>query len=64
VALRDAVDLLASGEPLPSAYADHALAGRWGGRRDCHIEPDWLLNYRWHGDTVVLVRTGTHGDLF
>lgn len=41
-----------------------ALKGDWKGWRDLHIEPDWLLLYRIDGDTLELVRTGTHADLF
>jgi mRNA interferase YafQ len=32
--------------------------------RDCHIEPDWLLLYKIDGEDLLLVRTGTHSDLF
>ncbi|MFN7257137.1 MAG: type II toxin-antitoxin system mRNA interferase toxin, RelE/StbE family, partial [Microcystis sp.] len=32
----------------------------------CHIEPDWLLLYKIERDeeSLTLVRTGTHSDLF
>ncbi len=49
---------------LPSAYKDHPLRGDWKGFRDLHIEPDWLLLYRIHGNELQLARTGTHADLF
>ena len=34
--------------------------------RECHIQPDWLLVYRYEDDVLVLTltRTGTHSDLF
>jgi mRNA interferase YafQ len=32
--------------------------------RECHIEPDWLLIYDITDAEVVLLRTGTHSDLF
>lgn len=35
-----------------------------GGHRECHIEPDWLLIYVIDIPTLVLVRTGSHADLF
>jgi len=48
----------------PPAYRDHPLKGNWGGYRDAHIEPDWLLIYRISRDELHLARTGTHSDLF
>lgn len=62
--LREAILLLIEGHPLPQRYKDHPLGGEWQHFRDCHIEPDWLLIYKIHGDDLHLVRTGTHSDLF
>ena len=62
--LRDAISLLIEGNPLPPRYKDHPLGGEWKHFRDCHIEPDWLLNYKIDGEDLHLVRTGTHSDLF
>ena len=64
--LETVVNILASGEPLPPQYHDHALTGDMAGTRDCHITPDWLLLYRIENDVLVLTltRTGTHADLF
>ena len=58
------IEILLVGGPLPSRYKDHPLRGRWKGRRDCHIEPDWVLIYRISSDEIRLERTGTHSDLF
>ena len=64
--LETVVNILASGEPLPPQYHDHALTGDLEGLRDCHITPDWLLLYRIENNVLVLTltRTGTHSDLF
>lgn len=62
--LREIIQLLVEGTPLPHRHEDHPLAGNWKDCRDCHIEPDWLLIYRIDGNAVYLVRTGTHSDLF
>jgi mRNA interferase YafQ len=62
--LRELIELLAAGGPLPARYKDHSLGGEWRHFRDCHIEPDWLLIYKVDGDDLYLVRTGTHSDLF
>ena len=60
----NAINILLSGEVLPSIYKDHALTGNWKRCRDCHIEPDWVMIYRVIGDELRLERTGTHSDLF
>ena len=58
------VQVLLAGEPLPSRNQDHPLKGNWKGRRDCHIEPDWILIYKVTEDELRLERTGSHSDLF
>ena len=32
-------------ERLEPAHRDHKLKGPLAGRRECHIQPDWLLIY-------------------
>ncbi len=58
------VDKLMEGSPLPEKCKDHALTGQWAKRRDCHIEPNWLLIYRVKKDDLILERTGSHSDLY
>ena len=55
---------LLSGKPLDAIHRDHKLTGNLVGRRDCHIESDWLLIYRVDRDQLVFERMGTHSDLF
>ena len=57
---------LANGEVLAPKPKDHPLSGDWVGHREYHIQPDWLLVYRYDNDVLVLTlsRTGTHSDLF
>ena len=64
--LEEVITLLASEVPLPERYRDHPLTGNYGGHRECHIQPDWLLIYKIEKDilTLTLTRTGTHSDLF
>lgn len=57
-------DALQDELPLPQTARPHPLKGRWIGYLECHIAPDWLLIYRNTPTHVVLVRTGTHSDLF
>lgn len=58
--------MLANGEKLPAQMRDHELSGEYKSFRECHIEPDWLLIYKIRDDKLVLVlmRTGSHSDLF
>ena len=58
------VRTLLSGKPLDAIHRDHKLTGNFVGRRDCHIESDWLLIYRIDGDRLVFERMGKHSDLF
>lgn len=64
--LKEVVRRLSIGERLEEKHKDHNLSGSFSGFRECHITPDWLLIYKYDGDTLVLVlsRTGTHSDLF
>ncbi len=57
-------ELLLSSQELPSRYRPHRLSGPWSSYRECHIEPDWLLIWGYRDDALVLVRTGSHADLF
>ena len=56
--------ILLSGKPLDPIHRDHKLSGNLAGRRDCHIESDWVLIYRIDRDRLVFERMGTHSDLF
>lgn len=55
---------LVNSETLESKYKDHKLIGNFKSRRECHIEPDWLLIYRIEKSELFLERTGSHSDLF
>lgn len=55
---------LAKGTPLDPKHKPHPLKGNWKPKWDCHVEPDWILIYEVTDKEVVLVRTGTHSDLF
>src|SRR5438309_6551072 len=58
------VELLLEDGVLPASYRPHKLTGEWKGLWECHIEPDWLLIYEVTATEVVLIRTGSHVDLF
>jgi len=49
---------------LERKHRDHLLIGNFKDRRECHIEPNWLLIYRLEENSIIFERTGTHADLF
>lgn len=64
--LKQIIKKLVNQEPLPPKYKDHKLIGNYLNRRECHIEPDWLLIYKLipQENMIIFERTGTHSDLF
>lgn len=64
--LEAVIDVLASGKTLDQRQRDHMLLGNKAGIRECHIAPDWLLLYQQYKTELILilVRTGTHAQLF
>ncbi len=65
--LLDVVEMLSRKEQLDPKYKDHALYSdkRFKGCRDCHIEPDWLLIYKYLDNELILllVNTGSHSEV-
>ena len=47
---------LVAEESIDDIHRDHKLIGNWKGRRECHIESDWLLIYLVESDRVVFER--------
>ena len=62
--LKGIVSRLALDAPLDAKFRDHALTGNWKDHRECHLRPDWLLIYRLEPGRLILVRTGSHSELF
>lgn len=62
----EVLEKLANDEVLEAKYKDHCLTGDYKDCRECHIEPDWLLIYKKYESELILmlVRTGSHSDLF
>jgi mRNA interferase YafQ len=55
---------LIAGQPPDAIHRDHRLLGPYLGRRECHIESDWLLIYKMEESRIIFERMGTHSDLF
>lgn len=66
--LLNVVDMLSKKQELEPKYKDHALIDNkyYKNCRECYIEPDWLLVYKYNEDEIILylVGTGSHSDLF
>lgn len=64
--LKEVLKLLSQTGSLPAKYRPHKLVGKYVGKWECHIEPDWLLV--WDQDdmelTLLLIDTGSHASLF
>ena len=55
---------LLAGQPVDIIHRDHRLVGNYVGRRECHIESNWLLIYKVEPSCIIFERMGTHSDLF
>ncbi len=60
----DVIKLLRNKEKLPIKYRNHSLSGNYKGYFELHIWPDWLLIYKISKTAIILIRTGSHAELF
>jgi len=58
------INELQYGKMLPPKNRNHKLKGNYVNCWECHIEPDWLLIYKVTETELILIRTGSHSDLF
>lgn len=60
--LEEILEIICNEKQLPAKY----LTGNYGGHKECHITPDWLLIYKIEHNilTLTLTQTGTHSNLF
>jgi len=58
------VGKLLSNELLPSEAKDHTLKGNWIGYREFHISGDVLVVYKIQEESIILVRIGSHSQIF
>ncbi len=62
--IQSIINRLVKKEPLDRKHCDHILKGSVKGRRECHIEPDWLSIYKIESNSIILERTGSDSELF
>jgi len=58
------ISLLLEGKPLPPEAKDHPLSGNWKDFREFHLGGDLLVIYKVDNKDLILVRIGTHNQLF
>ena len=62
--LYDVINHICAGKQFPPSFRLHKLKGEYSGCWECHIEADWLLVWEVRQDHILLIRTGSHADLF
>lgn len=62
--LKAVIVKLAEGGELSAGFRDHALMGNYRDCRDCHLAGDWRLIYQRDADQFILIRTGSHSEIF
>jgi mRNA interferase YafQ len=62
--LQNVIYQLQNNQILNPTYNDHALIGNYQDCRECHLEPNWLLIYKIANIELLLVRVGSHSELF
>jgi mRNA interferase YafQ len=64
-ALKSVLTLLQNEESIPAEFKPHMLTGYYKGHMECHVQNDLLLIWFDKAtETIVLVRFGTHSELF
>jgi len=58
------ISKLAQKETLPPEAKDHLLKGNYQGFREFHISGDLLVIYKIVENDLILVRIGSHSELF
>jgi len=58
------IEKLVNQLPLELRLCDHELSGNLKGIRECHVFPDLLLMYRYVENGIILIRLGSHSELF
>ncbi len=67
--LKLAIQTLVETGTLPQEYRPHKLVGKYIGMWECHISgpnSDWLMVWEQNDTelTLLMLRTGSHSDLF
>ena len=60
------IEKLANNEIIDKKFKEHKLSGKFNGIIECHIESDFLLEYQYFDNELILmcIRAGSHSELF
>ena len=58
------VSKLLNNESLPIEAKNHNLKGEYSSFQEFHLSGDILVIYKFIGDDIVLIRLGSHSQLF
>ena len=62
------LNILSTGDELEEKYNNHNLINNkyYKDCKECHIEPDWLLIYKYNNNELILflIEIGSHSELF
>ena len=62
--LNEVIIALSPKKPLPTKNRAHNLTGNWIDHKECYLRGDALLIYRTNKTSLILVRLGSHSELF
>ena len=62
--VEEIVNLILENKTLDAKYKDHKLKGEYNNCRECHLTGDWLLIYMKNETKLLMMRTGSHSELF
>lgn len=64
IEFKKVLDILVRGDCLPKKNCNHFLKGEFKDCFECHIKPDIILIYKIEDPIVLLLRIGSHSDIF
>ncbi len=62
--LKEILKILISNKKIPQRHYNHKLSNNWKNCWDLHVKPDLVLIYQKNKDSIILVRIGSHSELF
>ncbi|MCM1450907.1 MAG: type II toxin-antitoxin system YafQ family toxin [Clostridium sp.] len=67
--IAEALKILEATGTLPNEYRPHKLVGKYAGKWECHIDgrnSDWIMVWEQNETelTLLMLRTGSHSDIF
>ena len=66
--IKDIIIKLANNKELDKKHRNHKLTNdnNYQDCYECHIEPDWLLIYKYYHNELILlmINTGSHSEVF